>query len=193
MLFSEASKSKPDSQNLPSQELLTIVTGLAHYTKLLIRIGLVACIKSCKPGQEHKDLETFLQLVEKKDEPTELSQAHEAKLDRRQASIQKDTDLCKECGKTVEDRCFSTQKFGGSPWHLGCVRCESQACYKLGAYDEMNVNVGPRRSVLDFEPCRFCGHSLQHTRFFVLSKFDQYCALLYLALMRLSVLLERRR
>jgi hypothetical protein len=100
-----------------TQELLSLVTGLAHYLKLLVRISLQAALKFEREKQNSEGLKRFLEelddLEATKDEAAELP-ADNSVL----AGL--DSDLCLACKGPIEDECA---KLGISQWHLPCLNC----------------------------------------------------------------------
>ena len=87
-----------------TQELLSLVTGLAHYLKLLIRICLQGALKVEK---EHSTADGLYQLLEdlsvlesmKNDEDPLQVTASIAKLSAN------NSDQCSQCRKPIEDEC----------------------------------------------------------------------------------------
>ncbi|KAI9021746.1 hypothetical protein CLU79DRAFT_804434 [Phycomyces nitens] len=96
-----------------TQELLTLVTGLAHYLKLLIRIGLTGALR-----------------LERMQEPDPMSigrfLCHLMELANKQRGSPMTperptpSDLCQSCGTICEDQCF---KSDNNLWHDGCFEC----------------------------------------------------------------------
>lgn len=134
-----------------TQELLSLVTGLAHYLKILIRIALTAALKL---EREHANLTAIGHFLSRLDrlardpeaskfaslvttapgssgEVVVRSRAYGYKsLTRAVGTLvgqgEATTDLCEGCKLTVEEECA---RFGTSlRWHLPCLRCAS--CHK---------------------------------------------------------------
>ena len=113
-----------------TQELLSLVTGLAHYLKILIRIALTGALRL---DQEHgvpAALESFLARL---DELLSLQGLHDT-LDtdavhgytslpcvRGPHEADQAADLCVLCGHTVEDECVRLSI--ELRWHWACVQC----------------------------------------------------------------------
>lgn len=102
-----------------TQELLSLVTGLAHYLKLLIRICLQGTLKL---EREHRSVEGLHQFLD------DLGVLEDLRTD--ESSLQmtlgmsalsaNDSDQCKLCRKPIEDSCAL---HGDKRWHGGCVNC----------------------------------------------------------------------
>ncbi|RDW60245.1 GTPase-activating protein [Coleophoma crateriformis] len=104
-----------------TQELLALVTGLAHYLKLLIRICLQGSLKVEREQNNAEGLNTFLD---------DLSDMETIKNDDR--SLEETTgtrglaastsDQCPKCRKPIEDECARS---GEWRWHLACLQCSN--------------------------------------------------------------------
>ncbi|KAI5866854.1 RhoGAP-domain-containing protein [Durotheca rogersii] len=166
-----------------TQELLTLVTGLAHYLKLLIRICLQGTLKVEK---EHHSPEALYQFLEdlsvlesvKSDEESLQNTLGMSKLSAN------DSDQCTLCRKPIEDECALS---GDKRWHLACV-----SCVRCGA--ELNKNLDKARLHRDFKIyCTDCetqiggewGETLER-----ITKLQQYVFLLKVALARLLEILR---
>ncbi|WFD35793.1 Rho-type GTPase activating protein Rga1 [Malassezia cuniculi] len=137
-LFSHTQESGARRMGI-TQELLSLVTGLAHYLKILIRISLTGALRL---DREYGKPEALIAFLNKLDEL--VSQPNPEALDRIASGAAPDTihgytslpralstegesdaatDLCVQCGLTVEEDCMRV----GIPmrWHLACVRCHT--------------------------------------------------------------------
>ncbi|KAF7727490.1 hypothetical protein EC973_007468 [Apophysomyces ossiformis] len=103
-----------------TQELLSLVTGLAHYLKVLIRIGLTGALKlerkyNVKPAAISRFLSNLMELANK----------------QRDQFNEKETtassELCQMCAKACEEQCF---ELNNHRWHDSCFAC-SQCCVPL--------------------------------------------------------------
>lgn len=102
-----------------TQELLSLVTGLAHYLKLLIRICLQGALRLEREDQNSLGLNQFLDDLHDFD----ASKTDEGVLQAAMADVRlsaKDSDQCTLCRRAIEDECA---KNGSSRWHLTCVGC----------------------------------------------------------------------
>ncbi|KAI5950839.1 rga1 [Candida jiufengensis] len=100
-----------------SAELLSVITGCAHYLKLLIRIGLYNALKLNKLHGTTEALEQFLQLIAKFESKNTLDIED---LKTELYTPQSSTDACTSCTKSIEKSCI---KFGDHRWHLKCFVC----------------------------------------------------------------------
>jgi hypothetical protein len=166
--------------------MLSLVTGIAHYTKLLVRIGLRACTESQPPGVDFEiQLDRFLRELENRETPTVLAQSLDAHLDgppSPKSSFPEETDLCVGCAGVVEDRCFSSQTEAGLGfWHLECLRCK--ACGSTGAYmyDRDVDQLSSGEWTMQCSYCRVIPPSQEYRSW---STVDIYIVRLYVALAR---------
>lgn len=100
-----------------TQELLSLVTGLAHYLKLLIRICLQGALRLERETQESDGLHQFLDDLNDFESFKNDDTANHM-IDGRLAA--KDSDHCSVCRRSVEDECATSSEFR---WHLACIRC----------------------------------------------------------------------
>ena len=102
-----------------TQELLALVTGLAHYLKLLIRICLQGALKVEREQRSSDGLHQFLD---------DLSDMEAIKNDDRSLEATTGTpglaasnsDNCTNCRRPIEDECA---RCGERRWHLSCLQC----------------------------------------------------------------------
>ncbi|KAJ5091097.1 hypothetical protein NUU61_005967 [Penicillium alfredii] len=118
-----------------TQELLSLVTGLAHYLKLLIRIGLQGALKlereqSAPDGLHHfldrlADLES-LSPPEDENAPIDLTAGVEGLADQL-------SDCCIACRNPIDDECllWGKKRWHLKPSHLACSSCETDLSIDL--------------------------------------------------------------
>ncbi|KAL9099291.1 MAG: hypothetical protein Q9163_005188 [Psora crenata] len=169
-----------------TQELLSLVTGLAHYLKLLIRISLQGALKLERERQSIEGLNRFLDDLQDLDSlqfaDRSLSlTAGVAELANEQA------DLCHKCHQPVDDDCAKLDQWR---WHKNHLTCDH--CGKLVGDDLSNVfwSVQEARVL-----CRRCheegqGEPGDATAFESVSRLQQYVYLLRVALARLLQMLR---
>ncbi|KAN0063792.1 Rho-type GTPase activating protein Rga1 [Thecaphora frezii] len=128
-----------------TQELLSLVTGLAHYLKILIRIALTGALKldreygndgalswflsqlafSAKLGASQNDDQQFASIDTNAVSPDGKWYGYRS-LPRSTSSGSSETgetatDLCVACGQTVEEECL---RMGVNlRWHSNCLKC----------------------------------------------------------------------
>ncbi|KAF6837657.1 rho GTPase activator [Colletotrichum plurivorum] len=166
-----------------TQELLSLVTGLAHYLKLLIRICLQGALRLEKESKSSDGIYQFLDdLGEldtmKSDDNTLQSITSNSRLSA------KDSDHCALCNKSVEDECA---KHSERRWHIACVSC-SRCTRDLGRkLEEAHYNAFDKKIY-----CNTCigpnGEGMPP--FEHVTKLQQYVFLLKVALARLLDILR---
>lgn len=102
-----------------TQELLSLVTGLAHYLKLLIRICLQGALKLERETGSNEGLNGFLDDISTLDERLEIESTRDSKADADNY-VSRMADSCGVCDKSVEDRCFRSDD---RVFHMQCLVC----------------------------------------------------------------------
>ena len=102
-----------------TQDLLSLVTGLAHYLKLMIRICLSGALKLERESGSSEGLEAFLEDISKLDDRLEEDGKRDPKADTERY-VDKSADTCVVCNKAVEDKCFNV---GSRVLHTQCLAC----------------------------------------------------------------------
>ncbi|KAI1383191.1 RhoGAP-domain-containing protein [Hypoxylon trugodes] len=165
-----------------TQELLSLVTGLAHYLKLLIRICLQGALRVEKehntPDALYQFLEDLgvLESIKSDDESLHITLG----MSRLSAS---DSDHCTLCRKPIEDECAL---IGDKRWHLHCVTCAR--CNK-----ELGRSLDQARLHRDHNIyCTNCENQLEARGQPLerITKLQQYIFLLKVALARLLEILR---
>lgn len=121
-ILRKASKGVSDPTN--SQDLiLSVVTGLAHYLKLLIRYALFNSLQYNKSYHTTNALDKFLREIRSHETiPNDPLDTLDIPLDA--------SDLCFHCRKSIESACVQYQD---KRWHVECLHCTK--CHKnLDAY-----------------------------------------------------------
>lgn len=111
-----------DSGSL-SADLLSVVTGCAHYLKLLIRIGLNNALKLNKVRGDTKALEGFLRrtkIFEDVEAADKLQADSRISIGSRLAIAPNATDACRACLKSIEKSCV---RYKNMRWHMKCFQC----------------------------------------------------------------------
>ena len=169
-----------------TQELLSLVTGLAHYLKLLIRIGLQGALKLERERQTPDGLHAFL------DEIADLETVKEQEFsslelsDEHSGLASQDSDCCTACREPIDDECVFLQgrRWHIRPPHLSCDTCQrdmTQALHEavFAEQDELVYCVDDARNV----------HGTI-SGFTHITKLQQYIFLLRVALARLLEVLK---
>lgn len=116
-----------------SAELLSVVTGTAHYLKLMIRIGLNNALKLNKLRSDSKALEGFLRLIkqyEEVDMADKLQGESRISISSRLAVPYNATDSCVVCLKSIEKACVGYKNLR---WHIKCFECSN--CHRKASQD----------------------------------------------------------
>ncbi|KAF2808584.1 RhoGAP-domain-containing protein [Mytilinidion resinicola] len=104
-----------------TQELLSLVTGLAHYLKLLIRICLQGSLKLEKETGNTKGLTDFLAEVNSLDQRLE-AEANVDYMAEAAALVPRAADTCPICDNQVEEKCL---RLNDMSFNYPCMVCKS--------------------------------------------------------------------
>ena len=169
-----------------TQELLSLVTGLAHYLKLLIRIGLQGALKLEREAGTAEGLHAFL------DELTDLETIREQEMKALELTdgiaglAGQESDCCATCLEPIDDECVMMygKRWHIKPAHLTCSVCNRDLARELGnaVYSEADERV-------------YCREHAKRARdtvsgFSYVTKLQQYVFLLKVALARLLEVLK---
>ena len=166
-----------------TQELLSLVTGLAHYLKLLIRICLQGALRLEREAHNSEGLYQLLDDLNAFESHKNDAGALQVTMGGLQLSA-KNSDQCSACNRSVEDECARN---GDLRFHLGCVDC-TRCKRELGrSLEESLLSPYDRRiycincvgdNTEGFSPCEY------------VTKLGQYVFLLRVALARLLDILR---
>lgn len=163
-----------------TQELLSLVTGLAHYLKILIRIALTSALKLERQYHSKTVIARFLSKLMDLANRDKCLQSLQGKgaLDAEVTS-----DLCLSCRITIEDECFTYDH--QNRWHPKCLVCSG--CSRALASTYFDASFDVQRSTVH---CQLCRTPDSQTGFLHVTKLEQYTFLLRVALIRLENLLH---
>lgn len=169
-----------------TQELLSLVTGLAHYLKLLIRISLQGALKLERERRSVKGLHSFLDELGNLNPIKNSEQTLDLTTGVSQLAEQR-SDICYKCKEPIDDECV---KFGQQRWHghhLHCGFCQRNLGESLddAIWSELEAEV----------ICRNCNNEKRPVCdsvavFEKVTRLQQYVYLLRVALARLLSLLR---
>jgi hypothetical protein len=171
-----------------TQELLSLVTGLAHYLKLLIRIGLQGSLKLERETKTAEGLNIFLNelghLETVKEQDNILDDAN-----GRAGLAAEESDLCHHCLVPTDDECL---KIGVKRWHMQHLQC-SNCRRNIG--DELGVEHATWSEEEQRAWCPECSRNGYQAADAVaavefVSRLQQYVYLLRVALARLLSVLR---
>jgi hypothetical protein len=169
-----------------TQELLSLVTGLAHYLKLLIRIGLQGALKLEREAGTADGLHAFL------DELTDLETIREQEAKALELTdgiaglAGQESDCCAGCNEPIDDECVMMygKRWHVRPPHLTCTTCNRDLTMDLqqAAFSEADQRV-------------YCREHAKRARdtvsgFAHVTKLQQFVFLLKVALARLLEVLK---
>ncbi|KAJ1975291.1 Rho-type GTPase activating protein Rga1 [Dimargaris xerosporica] len=165
-----------------TQDLLTLVTGLAHYLKILIRSALMGALKA---EREYGSKVSLNGLLHKLTEINDRARASQFRKSYQETGVT--SDLCAACRVTLEEECIA---HGLWRWHKGCFKCHKcerdlKALFRTALYD----------TATDRVLCAECNPSDLPTSkpFVYTTQLEQYSFLLRVALKRLYSLLCLKR
>lgn len=93
---------------------MSIINGLSHYLKLLIKFGVYNVLEYNKSAHSINALEKFLREVNKSSQykSNPFSLIKDVNIDS--------TDSCEGCGKYIQQECIV---FKNKRWHITCLKC----------------------------------------------------------------------
>ncbi|KAF7998935.1 hypothetical protein HF325_006467 [Metschnikowia pulcherrima] len=124
-----------------SSDLLAVITGCAHYLKLLIRIGLSNALTLNKLRRDSKALDGFLQLVEQYEEINFAEKSGDSKrlISSRLSVPPHSTDACRSCTKSIEKACVL---FSNLRWHYKSKIAIKKDGLTTGSIDYLKPDAG---------------------------------------------------
>jgi hypothetical protein len=161
-----------------TEELLSLVTGLAHYLKILIRIALSGALKLEKRYHSKvaipKFLNDLMQLASREERAGTDTDLHVT------------SDLCQVCKITCEEECY---RYHQDRWHCECFKCSNCQCPLQPNLDNAKVHEDTLKLY-----CNTCATTLKieeiGSHFDYVTRLQQYSFLLRVALRRLYTLLD---
>jgi len=164
-----------------TQELLSLVTGLAHYLKLLIRICLQGALKLERETGSHEGLTNFLDEIGALDDRLEAEDDKDPRSETENF-VARSADNCAICDKSVEDKCFARRDRRFHAQCLICSKCSRPLPddHAIARWDESS-----QKLFCD----RHAGNSAEEDIVFI-SRLQQYVHLLRVAHARLLATLR---
>jgi len=167
-----------------TQELLSLVTGLAHYLKLLIRICLQGALKLEREISNDRGLHDFLDRINDLEVKLEAEDGKETSAELA-AYVEESSDTCLICSKPVEDRCF---RWKDRVFHTTCLRCDS--CQKDLSFESENASWYEKDEHLICNGCAGGRADDVEGQFLAVTRLQQYVHLLRVAHARLLATLK---
>ncbi|KAI9321493.1 hypothetical protein BX666DRAFT_2023622 [Dichotomocladium elegans] len=163
-----------------TQELLSLVTGLAHYLKILIRISLTKALRLelilGRPIAVASLLNNLMEVAGKEGFSRDS---------QRLVKAAPSSDLCHTCKVTLEDECI---RYGEYRWHTGCFVCRQ--CKKPLASSLSSATFSTAAQSIICKSCANINDTDEPTEFQHITKLTQFAYLLRVALSRLCSLLN---
>lgn len=161
-----------------TQELLSLVTGLAHYLKLLIRISLQGALKLERERKNVDGLHRFLDELSDIESIKENDKSLDATVGVS-GLADNESDLCAICKKPIEDECIA---LGDSRFHTTCLACSNCGRDLSKSRSEARWSAHEKRMY-----CHTCARGVHDARggFESISRLKQYVFLLRVSLARL--------
>lgn len=163
-----------------TQELLSLVTGLAHYLKLLIRICLQGALKYERETSSAEGLNQFLCDIGTLDQRLEAEEESGLVVDR-DIPAGPSADLCAVCGQACEDRSFKRRDVLIHAQCFTCTKCSKQ----MAESPTEAIWNEPNRKLFCERHGGFSGGKAAEGRFVYVSRLRQYIYLLRIAHARL--------
>ena len=168
-----------------TQELLSLVTGLAHYLKLLIRIGLQGALKLERERGNTRGLHEFLEELRDLESVKDAEKSLLSTLGVSGLADQR-SDLCFTCKRPIDDECIQMAE---KRWHWGCIACAS--CGRELRQDFEDIRWRKRDRVTLCNGCVEREQSFDvEAGFEPVTRLQQYVFLLRVALARLLSVLR---
>ncbi len=169
-----------------TQELLSLVTGLAHYLKLLIRIGLQGALKLERERSNTRGLHEFLEELRDLESVKDAEKSLLSTVGVSGLADQR-SDLCSACKRPIDDECI---RMGERRWHWGCITCAKCGRELRQDFEDLRWTERDQTTL-----CRPCVDSMIQTfdvqaGFEPVTRLQQYVFLLRVALARLLSLLR---
>ena len=169
-----------------TQELLSLVTGLAHYLKLLIRISLQGALKL---EREQRSIEGLNQFLEELNDLDALKDSEEAQNLNAGVSglADQQSDLCRDCQEPIDDECAQSGELRWHRNHLSCYKCQRLLGDDLGnaLWSPAEMQVYCRRCVEERRQAPDATANFESV-----TRLQQYVYLLRVALARLLSVLR---
>ena len=169
-----------------TQELLSLVTGLAHYLKLLIRISLQGALKLEREQRSTEGLHQFLEELNDLDALKDPEQTQNLNAGVSGLADQQ-SDLCRDCQEPIDDECVQSGSLRWHRNHLSCHNCQKMLGDDLenALWSQGEMQVYCRRCVEERRQARDAVANFEH-----ISRLQQYVYLLRVALARLLSVLR---
>lgn len=169
--------SADDEETNTVSSAMSIINGLSHYLKLLIKFGVYNVLEYNKSAHSINALEKFLREVNKSSQykSNPFSLIKDVNIDS--------TDSCEGCGKYIQQECIV---FKNKRWHITCLKCHK--CKTLiERYDILDANYNSRTESVLCPLCSTCDPNAEYG-FMPVSRLNNLTYLLKIALVKTRAL-----
>ncbi|KAL6948465.1 hypothetical protein ACO0QE_000931 [Hanseniaspora vineae] len=171
-----------DNNEITVSNVMSIINGLSHYLKLLIRYGLYNALEYNKRSHSTNALVKFLRETNKNLNYPASSNPFDFILDVPIDS----TDCCSACNKYIQQDCIKYQE--NKRWHIQCFNCSD--CGKLiNKYDILDATYNKKTQKV-FCPLCSMNDPESHPGFKPVTKLLQLIYLLKVALIKTKTVME---
>ena len=168
-----------------TQELLSLVTGLAHYLKLLIRISLQGALKLERERKSIAGLNQFLEDLQNLDAVKDSDESLSMTAGVSELADQQ-SDICHKCKEPIDDECV---RMGQQRWHKSHLTCDY--CNTIVGEESRNALWSEKEGQVLCRPCYGQGYAPDAVeKFEAITRLQQYVYLLRVALARLLKVLR---
>ena len=168
-----------------TQELLSLVTGLAHYLKLLIRISLQGALKLERERESIAGLNQFLKDLQALDTVKDSEESLSMTAGVSELADQQ-SDICHKCKEPIDDECVRMDQ---QRWHKSHLTCDY--CDMIVGEDSANALWSEKEGQVLCRRCHEQGRAPDAIESFEpITRLQQYVYLLRVALARLLKVLR---
>ena len=168
-----------------TQELLSLVTGLAHYLKLLIRISLQGALKLERERKSIAGLNQFLEDLQNLDAVKDSDQSLSMTAGVSELADQQ-SDICHKCKEPIDDECIRMDQ---QRWHKNHLTCDY--CNSIVGEESVNALWSEKEGQVVCRRCHGQGYARDAAEVFEpITRLQQYVYLLRVALARLLKVLR---
>ena len=170
-----------------TQELLSLVTGLAHYLKLLIRISLQGALRLERESGESAGLNSFLDDLTHIDILKDASPTLDDSASMTELADDQ-SDLCFQCQQPIDDECLKAGNFRWHQQHMSCYQCSRIIGDELGLQDAIFAEKDSKPFCPNCARTVVLGNDVSPVEH--ITRLQQYVYLLQIALARLLAVLR---
>lgn len=179
-----------DTKN--SQDLLSLISALAHYIKLISRTGILMVLEANKLANSVRPTDIFLREISLS---SKVNRDETSKFPYLEGMTPRTKDSCESCHKSIEEGCAAWYgNIGGTPvnkrWHFSCLSCSKcrRSIQPTDSLKEIGFNVN-KNAVL----CASCASQDVDavSGFKDVSKLLQLVFILKIALLRSRIALSK--